>query len=146
LALSHGQIFAGCVRRFHAEAFLLPPVVFVGLLGALWVWKCTMMVLFQNKIIYMPGLPPNARKQTIEEYAGQCGGVQWEERRIRATDGTDLALCIATVSSSGGHELVSGDQSGAEVPVYILYFQGPVLVSVFFGLRIFLSELTIERL
>ncbi|KAG7116760.1 Lysophosphatidylserine lipase ABHD12 like protein [Verticillium longisporum] len=70
--------------------------MFVGLLGSLWVWKCMMMVVFQNKIIYMPGLPPNARRERIEDYARQCGGISWQARRIRAAD----------------------------APVYILYFQG----------------------
>jgi hypothetical protein len=30
-----------------------------------------MMIVFQNKIIYMPGLPPNARKETIADYKNQ---------------------------------------------------------------------------
>lgn len=38
-----------------------------------------MMVVFQNKIIYMPGLPPNARGERIEDYKNQCGGIQWRE-------------------------------------------------------------------
>jgi uncharacterized protein len=38
-----------------------------------------MMVVFQNKIIYMPGLPPNARRERIEDYKNQCGGIQWRE-------------------------------------------------------------------
>jgi hypothetical protein len=122
-------------RFFHAETVLLPPVVFCGLLGTLWLWKCAMMVLFQNKIIYMPGLPPNARRERIEDYAGQCGGVRWEEKRIRAADGTDLALCVANVLSSGPHhptsphakDAVAADATGpaaAAPAVYILYFQG----------------------
>jgi hypothetical protein len=57
----------------------LPPVVFGGLTIALWTWKCFMMVVFQNKIIYMPGLPPNARRERIEDYKNQCGGIQWRE-------------------------------------------------------------------
>lgn len=39
-------------------AVLLPPLAFVGLGCTLWTWKCAMMILFQNKIIYMPGVPP----------------------------------------------------------------------------------------
>lgn len=70
-------------RRGFAEipTILLPPVVFGGLVVALWTWKCLMMVIFQNKIIYMPGLPPNARGERIEDYKNQCGGVGWKEVR-----------------------------------------------------------------
>jgi uncharacterized protein len=113
-----------CRRDIHIETFLLPPVVFFGLLGSLWLWKCAMMVVFQNKIIYMPGMPPNARMEKIEDYAGQCGGTGWEEKRIRAADSTDLSLCVATLASSGGHESTSSNVHGADAPVYILYFQG----------------------
>uniref|UniRef100_L2G8G3 Alpha beta superfamily n=1 Tax=Colletotrichum fructicola (strain Nara gc5) TaxID=1213859 RepID=L2G8G3_COLFN len=69
-------------RQLH-DAFLLPPLYFTGLLLALWTWKCFMMVVFQNKIIYMPGLPPTARRERIEDYEKQCWGVRWEEKRGR---------------------------------------------------------------
>ena len=36
-----------------AIAILTPPAVFGGLLITLWAYKCMMMVIFQNKIIYM---------------------------------------------------------------------------------------------
>ncbi|KAL0935197.1 Protein ABHD13 [Colletotrichum truncatum] len=110
-------------RQLHAEALLLPPLYFCGLLIALWTWKCFMMVVFQNKIIYMPGLPPNARRERIEDYAKQCWGVQWEEKRVRAADGKDLALCVASVESTGVEKATS-DQVLTIPSIYILYFQG----------------------
>ncbi|KAH7389109.1 Alpha/Beta hydrolase protein [Cadophora sp. MPI-SDFR-AT-0126] len=94
---------------------LLPPVVFGGLVVALWTWKCCMMVLFQNKIIYMPGLPPNARRETIAEYNHQCSGIEWREESIRSLDGTKISLCVASVNDF--------DVSQGRM-VYILYFQG----------------------
>ncbi|KAH7375217.1 Alpha/Beta hydrolase protein [Plectosphaerella cucumerina] len=109
-------------RHFNAQALWLPPVMFVGLLGALWVWKCIMMVIFQNKIIYMPGMPPNARRERIADYASRCGGVRWEERRVKAADGTDLALCVARVEATGAAPATS--PAAAATPVYVLYFQG----------------------
>ena len=99
---------------------MLAPVVFGGLFVSLWTWKCFMMVTFQNKIIYMPGLPPNARSEKVSDYAHRSGGLQWREERVRATDGTDLALCVTDV------DLGRDDQS-SEAPdgaLYILYFQG----------------------
>ena len=75
-----------------------------------------MMVLFQNKIIYMPGLPPNARSETIADYESQCGGIEWREERTRSADGTRISLCVSSV--------VSGVASQASERVYILYFQG----------------------
>jgi len=75
-----------------------------------------MMVVFQNKIIYMPGLPPNARSETIADYESQCGGIEWREERTRSADGTQISLCVAHVDS--GIASLSTDR------VYILYFQG----------------------
>lgn len=111
------------VRALHVNPFITPPLMFVGLLGALWVWKCTMMVVFQNKIIYTPGLPPNARRETIADYESECYGIRWREERIRAADGTKLALCV---SEGSEHRQTSAPTpTGARrIPVYILYFQG----------------------
>ena len=95
---------------------LVPPVVFTGLFVTLWIWKCLMMVVFQNKIIYMPGLPPNARSETIADYESQCGGIEWREERTVSSDGTRISLCVASVGS--------GIASQASERVYILYFQG----------------------
>ena len=76
-----------------------------------------MMVLFQNKIIYMPGLPPNSRWETIADYKNQCGGIEWREQRIRSKDRTRISLCLASVDS--------GRQDLQELKrIYILYFQG----------------------
>lgn len=96
---------------------LLPPTVFAGLVVALWTWKCLMMVIFQNKIIYMPGLPPNARREKIEDYKNQCGGIQWREERTRTSDGTEISLCVASVICGPNTVL-------PEKTVYVLYFQG----------------------
>lgn len=108
------------VRKVHGlSAVLLPPVVFVGLVITLWTWKCLMMVLFQNKIIYMPGLPPNARKETISDYVAQCYGISWREERAKAADGTRISLCVAAVENKTA-------STSAQPPIekHIIYFQG----------------------
>jgi len=63
----------------------------------------------------MPGVPPNARRETIEAYKNQCGGIEWREERIRLRDGTRISLCVASVNDV--------DVCQARM-VYILYFQG----------------------
>lgn len=108
-----------CRRTFHLEGLMLAPVLFSGLFVSLWTWKCLMMVAFQNKIIYMPGLPPNARREKISDYASRCGGLQWREERVRSVDGTDLALCVTDVDL--GRNPAS---KPLETVFYILYFQG----------------------
>lgn len=108
----------GQQRTFlNIPTVLVPPVVFVGLAIGLWTWKCFMMVVFQNKIIYMPGLPPNARRETIEDYKSQCGGIEWREERIKSGDGTRISLCLASVDSGN-------ERSQQPNRIYILYFQG----------------------
>lgn len=79
-----------------------------------------MMVIFQNKIIYMPGLPPNARREKIEDYKNQCGGIVWREEKIKSLDGTPISLCVASVENSVNTSSVSPVLR----TVYILYFQG----------------------
>src|ERR1700744_6107699 len=62
-------------RHFGLEslpAILVPPAVFGGLLVTLWAYKCLMMVVFQNKIIYMPSVPPFSRSEKVSDYASQC--------------------------------------------------------------------------
>ncbi len=85
-----------------------------------------MLVVFQNKIIYMPGLPPSARSERIVDYAGQCGGIQWREERTKAIDGTKLVLAVTTVPLSGGGRVpapTAKERVGGR-HVYIVYFQG----------------------
>ena len=77
-----------------------------------------MMVVFQNKIIYMPGLPPNSRRERISDWSSSCGGLEWEEKRVVVRDGTDIALCVSSVSSAWGNNRAGGSE------VYVLYFQG----------------------
>lgn len=98
-------------------AVLVPPVVFGGLVVTLWIYKCCMMVLFQNKIIYMPSVPPFSRREKMADYANICRPVHWEEKRIRSLDGTEVALCVGGIENSA-------DRSNKEV--IVLYFQGYV--------------------
>jgi hypothetical protein len=86
-----------------------------------------MMVVFQNKIIYMPGIPPNARREKIADYKKQCGGIFWREEKTKSVDGTSISLCVASVESD-----IATLQERKNV--YILYFQGhylPLLVTRF---------------
>ncbi|KAL7796859.1 Alpha/Beta hydrolase protein [Trichoderma ceciliae] len=108
-------------RQIHISQALMPPIIFTGLFLALWCYKCIMLVLFQNLIIYNPFLPPNARSMQISEFSRQCGGVEWREDRIKSLDGTDIALCISEISCGDEHE---GSSKSPRAPVYILYFQG----------------------
>ncbi|PNY20482.1 Alpha/beta hydrolase domain-containing protein 13 [Tolypocladium capitatum] len=109
-------------RRLHLPTVVMPPLIFTGLFVVLWCWKCTMLVLFQNAIIYNPFLPPNSRSMRIADFARACGGIEWREERIRSLDGTELALCVSDMSSRGSSKLGS---AVTKTPVlYVLYFQG----------------------
>ncbi|KAL8393410.1 hypothetical protein RB595_003255 [Gaeumannomyces hyphopodioides] len=108
----------GSTRWVHVEALLVPPLVFTGLLAVLWTWKCAMMVIFQNKIIYMPGLPPGTRREEIGDYSHDCRGVVWQDERLRSEDGTSLALAVASSSPA------LGLGQTPKTHIYILYFQG----------------------
>jgi pimeloyl-ACP methyl ester carboxylesterase len=104
-------IFAG------VSPFILVPGVFVGLLVGHWIHKCLLMVLFQNKIIYMPSLPPGSRRERLEDYSKTWAGVSWKETKIKSLDGTKLSVAVARPDIS----------SAAQVnrkKVVVLYFQG----------------------
>jgi hypothetical protein len=96
--------------------FLLAPAVFTGLTLTLWSYKCLMMILFQSRIIYMPGIPLGARSEKISDYAAHCRGVRWRQDSLRVHDGTVLATATATVNKDAtttrAKELV------------VVYFQG----------------------
>ncbi|WXC41959.1 hypothetical protein QX201_001740 [Fusarium graminearum] len=109
----------GCIRPLHVAPFLMPPLLFTGLFVGLWCWKCAMMVLFQNTIIYNPFLPPNARSMTINEVSRDCGRLTWREERIRSLDGTEIALCVADVPS-----VPEPSPGKTKTTIYVLYFQG----------------------
>ncbi|KAI0141644.1 alpha/beta-hydrolase [Xylariaceae sp. FL1272] len=112
-------------RQFHLEGIALAPVVFTGLLVSLWTWKCFMMIVFQNKIIYMPGLPPNSRWEKISDYKDRLGGINWREERCKASDGTDLALCVTDLDlGSEKYAQTGGEETDQTKRFYVLYFQG----------------------
>lgn len=95
---------------------LLPPVVFGGLVVTLWTYKCVMMVAFQNRIIYMPSVPPFSRSEKVEDYAIHFGPVVWKEHGLRAVDGVSLKLLEGKVRPVS--------EPKARKYVTVLYFQG----------------------
>ncbi|KAL2039355.1 hypothetical protein N7G274_008023 [Stereocaulon virgatum] len=115
------------LRRFYLPTILYPPLVFTGLVLALWAYKCLMMIIFQNKIIYMPSMPPYSRSERIASYEVLCRPVVWREERIKSADGVEVALAVGSIPRS--HDILKDKiaQSGAGKigrEVVILYFQG----------------------
>ncbi|KAF2839273.1 alpha/beta-hydrolase [Patellaria atrata CBS 101060] len=101
---------------------LLPPTVLMGLTLTLWTYKSVMLVLFQNKIIYMPSIPPFSRREKISDYAEACKPVLWKERRIKSLDGTEIALCVGNMPIEDGSKQEEKFQNRNHV--VILFFQG----------------------
>ncbi|KAK3049219.1 hypothetical protein LTR09_009397 [Extremus antarcticus] len=79
------------------------------------------MVVFQDKIIYMPSVPPFARSERMEDYLGQCKPVSWETRHIRSLDGTKLAICCGSLPTEPQGKIDTGCVPNG---VIICYFQG----------------------
>ena len=112
-------LFEGMVTflNSHVHPVFFPPALFVALLLTLWVQKCIMMVVFQNKIIYMPGLPPDSRQEKLEDYQRMCRPVVWSEEIITSIDSKRLALCV-------GHIERQANRNNDMKKILILYFQG----------------------
>lgn len=81
--------------------YFLAPTVFVGLFLTLWVYKCITLVAFQEKIIYMPYIPPFARRERVEDYVKERRGVVWREIEVRSADGVRLGGCVGEVGTRG---------------------------------------------
>lgn len=114
-------VFVGCAapRNFSIDTLttiLIPPAVFGGLLVTLWTYKCLMMIIFQNKIIYMPSIPPFSRSEKVSDYEVQCRPVVWKEHEIQTADRVAIKILEGRSSKSIPHE---GRKS-----VVVLYFQG----------------------
>ncbi len=58
-----------------------------------------MVILFQNKIIYMPSMSPSSRGEKIEHYQAPCRLMVWRQNRIRGRDedGVEVALAVGEV-------------------------------------------------
>lgn len=99
---------------------LTPPAVFAGLIVVLWAYKCLMMIVFQNKIIYMPSVPPYSRRETISQHQPLCGSILWEQVSIKSSDGTRISLCVGSDTKTN---------ENATKETVVLYFQGYVIES-----------------
>ena len=101
----------------------VPPAIFIGLLVALWTWKCFWIVVLQNKLLYLSWLPPFSRSDTIANYEKECQPVHWHERQFRSLDGTRLAVCEGRIPvDDHGHHTTSSPRRRRSV--VICYFQG----------------------
>ena len=120
--LISSPLFSAPRRSFLSIATpLKPPLIFTALLLALWFYKCVMLVLFQNRIIYMPSMPPFSRSERIADYVAVCRPVVWREDRIAAKDGAKLAVAVGEIA---GAAVADGEQEGKRNRVVNIYFQG----------------------
>ena len=101
-------------RSLHTA--LWPPLVFANILLALWAYKvrfvfsdnrrmrlnfgwaqCMMLIILQNKLIYLPYIPSGARQETIEQYRPQLLGLDWTTTEVRTRDSKKLLACVAEI-------------------------------------------------
>lgn len=87
-----------------------------------------MLVVFQNKIIYMPSVPPFSRSERIADYAAACKPVQWREEIIKSTDGMKIALAIGENVTMRDMKARLGEDDDQRNKLgralVVLYFQG----------------------
>lgn len=122
-ALSHRQQSSRSLTTGVVPPFLVPPLIFIGLLLGLWTWKCFWIIVMQNKLLYLSWLPPFSRSDTISEYELECKPARWQETRIRSLDGTTLAVCEGRVPGFNDEKLPMDAHLRPKM-VVICYFQG----------------------
>lgn len=110
---------------------LVPPLIFLGLLLSLWAWKCFWIIVLQDRLLYISWLPPFARSDKITDYEAECKPVRWEEKYIRSSDGTKLAICEGHFPARHHHPKKLVDENNVHRNVHskrklvvICYFQG----------------------
>ena len=89
-----------------------------------------MMVIFQNKIIYMPGIPLGARRERVEDYVSVCSGVKWREVKIPTEDGVVLSGVVGGVivkRHDRKYESFNSRPTSRPRKVLVLYLQGFVV-------------------
>lgn len=74
-----------------------------------------MIIIFQDKLMYMSWMPPFNRSEKLEDYTKECRGVDWEENQIQSLDRTKLAVCVGRFPAA---DVVKTKE------VVICYFQG----------------------
>lgn len=91
------------------------------------------MVVLQDRIIYMPSMPPFARRERVEDYCpsgGKVGeggrGVRWVVEGVRSGDGVEVRVVVGGVG--GGED----GRGGRRRNVVVVYFQGCVFYSILF--------------
>lgn len=85
-----------------------------------------MMVVFQNKIIYMPSVPPFSKSEKLESYVKECSPVRWKQESIKSMDGTSISLAVGECSSK---DVLGASPQNLEAQtinkhVVMIYFQG----------------------
>lgn len=108
-------------RRISLSTLLFPPAVFGGLLVSLWTLKSISMVIFQNKIIYLPYLPPYTRDEPVPE-PKDSENIEWERTPdIKGANGVKLATCRTVI---GRYAKQEGAVDAASKEIVVLYLQG----------------------
>jgi hypothetical protein len=102
----------------HHQRIQLPaiyaPLIFTALFLTLLVYKCFVMILFQNKIIHMPSMPPLARREKSKDYDKECRPVVWREERIRSSDGVDAAIVVGSLPEARDDAQEAREEAGVK--------------------------------
>jgi hypothetical protein len=85
-----------------------------------------MLILLQNKLIYLPYIPFGARKETIEAYKPQLLGFGWATSDIRTRDGKKLTACVEEIrlDPAGDNSTNAHSKSELNTKTILVYFQG----------------------
>ncbi|CCG82903.1 putative Alpha/beta superfamily hydrolase [Taphrina deformans PYCC 5710] len=98
------------------------PLIFGGLLVALWTWKSLMLIVFQDKIIYMPYL---GRQEQLEHHPTPA--VEWSRHALRTSDHVTIVLCNAKLTKAKRDQSVRGNAECSDdcrKRVTMVYLQG----------------------
>ncbi|RPA72341.1 hypothetical protein BJ508DRAFT_76021 [Ascobolus immersus RN42] len=110
------------------QTLLAPPLTFGGLLLALWTLKSVSLVVFQNKIIYLPYLPPYCRSEPLPEPTKR---IEWKDlghieggRRYKWGGGKVQLNISGTEVVVGGTSTLGVTAADPQREVLVVYFQG----------------------
>lgn len=82
-----------------------------------------MMILFQNKIIYLPNIPPFSRSEKVEDYERVCWPVVWKGDQLVTDDGVRVSVLVGNLEDKDKDKEKMGEE-GQGGHLVVLYFQG----------------------
>ncbi|KAI7851424.1 Alpha/Beta hydrolase protein [Circinella umbellata] len=109
-------------KRRSLSSWATTFLIVTGVPAGLYLYKCVMLVLFQNKLIYMGYLPPGSRHEQLTTDK-IVGNLNITEQTVQTTDRKQLKGFVVERKHHTDEKALNKNQQQPKSPI-IIYFQG----------------------